>query len=59
MGQDGDDTFSEIDIVGAAHTVRFGKLGSNGQERTKTFPSAAADGTRLVAEKTGTGYRPF
>lgn len=61
MGQDGGDKFWEIDVVGAAHTVRFGKVGSTGQERTKTFPSAAAaaaDAARLVAEKTGTGYRP-
>jgi len=61
MTQDGGDKFWEIDVVGAAHTVRFGKIGGAGQERTKTFASAAAaavDAERLVGEKTGTGYRP-
>jgi len=54
-----DGKFWEVTLSGAAHVVRYGKVGSAGQERTKTFPSsdaAAKDVERLVAEKTAGGY---
>ncbi|SDA21373.1 WGR domain-containing protein, predicted DNA-binding domain in MolR [Methylobacterium sp. UNC378MF] len=41
--------------------VRFGRIGTQGQSKTKTFPSAQAAQValdRLVREKTGKGYRP-
>lgn len=57
---DGDSKkFWEIEVDGATHTVRFGKLGTAGQERTKTFPSekeARADAGRLIVDKTSKGY---
>jgi len=53
--------FWEISVDGASHSVRFGKVGSDGQERTKTFASEAAardDALRLVKDKTSKGYTP-
>jgi DNA ligase-1 len=53
--------FWEIVVDGAAHTVRFGKVGTEGQERTKTFPSEAAardDAEKLAQDKLSKGYRP-
>ncbi|UIY43588.1 WGR domain-containing protein [Methylobacterium radiotolerans] len=41
--------------------VRFGRIGTQGQSKTKLFPSAQAaqaERDRLVREKTGKGYRP-
>lgn len=55
----GVERFWSIVVDGASHTVCWGKVGSNGQERTKTFASealATADAARLVAEKRGTGW---
>jgi predicted DNA-binding WGR domain protein len=52
--------FWEIAIEGDAHTVRFGRIGTNGQSKTKSFAStddARADADRLVKEKLGKGYR--
>jgi predicted DNA-binding WGR domain protein len=43
----------------ASHTVRFGRIGSDGQTKTKRFASAAlavADADKLMREKTGKGY---
>ena len=57
----GSDKFWEVTIDGASHSVRFGKVGTAGQERTKTFASEAAardDAEKLVKDKTGKGYRP-
>jgi len=51
--------FWAIAVDGASHTVSYGKVGTAGQERTKTFASAAlatADAQRLITEKTGSGY---
>ena len=51
--------FWEVVVDGASHTVTFGKVGTAGQTRTKTFATAAAarvDARRLVAEKTAKGY---
>jgi predicted DNA-binding WGR domain protein len=52
--------FWEILLHQARHTVRFGRIGSEGQSQTKEFPDAAAaarDADRLVQEKLRKGYR--
>jgi predicted DNA-binding WGR domain protein len=52
--------FWEISLQGDRHTVRFGRIGTEGQSQTKIFPdrtSAARDADRLVREKTRKGYR--
>jgi predicted DNA-binding WGR domain protein len=52
--------FWEIALNGEEHTVRFGRIGSNGQSQTKRFVSttaAQADAERLIAEKKRKGYR--
>jgi predicted DNA-binding WGR domain protein len=51
--------FWEVELADTSVTVRFGRIGTNGQTKTKTFASAAAakkehDG--LIQEKTGKGY---
>jgi predicted DNA-binding WGR domain protein len=51
--------FWEIDAEGTQVTVRFGKIGTNGQTTVKTFDdSAAADAhaAKLIGEKTKKGY---
>jgi predicted DNA-binding WGR domain protein len=51
--------FWEIRVEGDTHTVRFGKIGTDGQTKTKEFESAAAakaDADKLIAEKTKKGY---
>lgn len=51
--------FWEIDVEGKSTTVRFGKIGTNGQTQTKSFPTEAkalAERDKLVREKTGKGY---
>ncbi len=52
--------FWEIDVTGTDHTVRFGRIGTNGQSQTKSFSSEAVaqkDAARLIAEKQLKGYR--
>jgi hypothetical protein len=52
--------FWEIRVAGPEHTVRFGRRGTTGQTRTKTFPDATAadrDARRLLAEKEAKGYQ--
>jgi predicted DNA-binding WGR domain protein len=52
--------FWEISIKGCQHTVRFGRIGSQGQSQTKVFPndlSARSDAAKLINEKTKKGYR--
>lgn len=52
--------FWEIAVDGASHTVRFGRLGTNGQSKTKTFASEGAakgDADKLAKEKLAKGYR--
>ena len=57
-----DDTsnkFWEIDLGGKKFTVRFGKIGSNGQTQVKSFPTPAKAETehdKLVREKLAKGY---
>ena len=53
--------FWEVEVRGDEMTVRYGRIGSAGQTKTKSFATAAlavkaADA--LVAEKTAKGYRP-
>ena len=52
--------FWEVALSGADVTVRFGRIGTNGQTRTKTHASPEAarkDHDKLVKEKTGGGYK--
>jgi predicted DNA-binding WGR domain protein len=52
--------FWEITLTGAQHTVRFGRIGSKGQNVTKTFENAASarrDCERLIRAKKAKGYR--
>jgi DNA ligase-1 len=51
--------FWEISREGASVTVRFGRIGANGQTQTKTFadePAAKKHADKLIEEKTGKGY---
>lgn len=51
--------FWEVSREGADVTVRFGRIGTNGQEKTKSHASEAAaikDVDTLIREKTGKGY---
>jgi predicted DNA-binding WGR domain protein len=51
--------FWEIEVDGSSVTTRWGRLGTNGQSKTKEFASAAkaqAEHDALVREKTGKGY---
>ena len=52
--------FWEISVQGADMTVNFGRIGTNGQTKTKTFADAAAaqrEADKLIEEKTGKGYQ--
>jgi DNA ligase-1 len=52
--------FWEISVQGSAVTVRYGRIGSEGQTNTKSFPgeaAAAAHAEKLVQDKTGKGYQ--
>ncbi|RPI75829.1 MAG: WGR domain-containing protein [Desulfobacteraceae bacterium] len=52
--------FWAIEVVGNELTVRFGKIGTNGQTKTKSFADngkALAEQEKLIREKTGKGYR--
>ncbi len=54
-----DEKFWAISLAGASHTVKFGRVGTNGHEKTKTFDDAGAakqDYKRLIQEKTSKGY---
>src|SRR3569623_1857135 len=51
--------FWEVALSGADVTVRFGRIGTNGQTKPKTHASPEAarkDHDKLVMEKTGGGY---
>ena len=51
--------FWEIEVSGNSHTVRFGRIGTQGQSKTKSFPdetSARRDADRLLREKRAKGY---
>ena len=54
-----DEKFWAISLDGASHTVRFGKIGTDGQLKSKSFDdeeSARKDYDKLIREKTGKGY---
>jgi len=51
--------FWELEVAGATHTVRFGRIGTAGQRKEKSFGSAAEAqkaAEKLVAEKRKGGY---
>jgi DNA ligase-1 len=51
--------FWEISVDGTDITVRFGRIGTGGQQQTKSFADAAKarqHAEKLIAEKTGKGY---
>ncbi|KIG13886.1 Molybdate metabolism regulator [Enhygromyxa salina] len=51
--------FWEIELEGDAFTVRYGKLGTDGQVQTKTFASsvkAEAEAEKVIKSKTKKGY---
>jgi len=52
--------FWEITLSDNQHTVRYGRIGSRGQTKTKTFPDSAAakrDFERLIRSKLAKGYK--
>ncbi len=51
--------FWEIALAGDGHIVRFGRIGTKGQEKTKSFADAAAAkaaAAELIAQKIDKGY---
>jgi DNA ligase-1 len=51
--------FWEVSWSGCELTTRWGRIGSDGQSKTKSFAdeaAAARAGERLIADKTGEGY---
>ena len=51
--------FWEIDAAGVELTVRFGRVGTAGQSKTKVFgdaPAALKERDKLIREKTAKGY---
>ncbi|MCA9062361.1 MAG: WGR domain-containing protein [Planctomycetaceae bacterium] len=54
------DKFWEISLDGKSHTVRYGRVGTDGQTATKDFDTEAkarASYDKLIAQKTGKGYK--
>lgn len=52
--------FWEVSVTDAELTVRFGRIGTQGQSKSKTFASAQAaqqEEAKLIREKTGKGYQ--
>jgi predicted DNA-binding WGR domain protein len=59
MVEGGASKFWEVDLAGTELRVRFGRIGTNGQEKVKAFADAASaqkEYEKLVREKTGKGY---
>ena len=51
--------FWEITVAGSDVTVRFGRIGTDGQSQTKSFDdeaAAARHAEKLIAAKTKKGY---
>lgn len=51
--------FWQIDVKGTSHTVQFGRVGSDGQRKSKQFASAAearSDADKLIKAKLNKGY---
>ncbi len=58
--EDGSRKFWEVSVEGSALTTRFGRLGTDGQTKTKSLDSSDAaerEAAKLVTEKTRKGYR--
>ena len=54
------DKFWEISLNGKSHSIRYGRVGTEGQKKDKEFASEAEARKaydKLIAEKTGKGYR--
>ncbi len=55
----GSNKFWDIQVHGAAYTVRYGRVGTNGQTRTKQFASpaeATSAAEKITAKKVAKGY---
>ena len=51
--------FWEIEVNSTSVVVRYGRLGTSGQQQDKVFPDSAAaskHAEKLIAEKIGKGY---
>jgi predicted DNA-binding WGR domain protein len=61
INQEGDaNKFWNVETVGSAYTVAFGKIGTKGRETTKqldTLEACAAEVSKLIQEKLRKGYR--
>src|SRR3954454_8655686 len=52
--------FYEVTVDGAKLTIRFGRIGDNGQTQVKEFPSAdkaKAEAVKKLSEKAKKGYK--
>jgi predicted DNA-binding WGR domain protein len=52
--------FWQVTVAGCGVTVRFGRLGTDGQVQTKEFPSdeaASVHAERVIAQKAAKGYQ--
>ena len=52
--------FYEVSVSGASVTVRYGRIGTQGQSQTKSLANAAAaerHADTLIAQKIGKGYQ--
>ncbi|MBB0244187.1 WGR domain-containing protein, partial [Streptomyces alkaliphilus] len=63
LSEDGEGAhkFYEVVVTGPEVSVRYGRIGSDGQHRTSTFASpekARAAAARKIAEKERKGYAP-
>ena len=59
FSDDKSDKFWEIAVADASYTLRYGRIGSKGQSKTKTFADAAAataDAAKQIAGKVKKGY---
>lgn len=59
FSEEGSNKFWEVSVEGKAVTVRYGRIGSQGQANTKSFPdedAAARHADMLIQEKIGKGY---
>ena len=60
MKEGSSDKFWEISLKGKTHSIRYGRVGTDGQKKDKEFGSEAEAlkaYEKLVAEKTGKGYK--
>lgn len=60
-GDVGAHKFYEVTVVGSEIKIRYGRIGTAGQEQIKTYPSpekAQAEATKKIQEKQHKGYEP-